>query len=127
MPVSGAPPEFNANGRGPEKVGCAQGPKATIIAVSVAVLLPVFGSLVVDDTVAVLVIGWATVGVTTIVIVAAAPLAMVPSAHWTTPLSSPPQLPCEGVTDPNVTLVGNTSLTTTESAASGPALATVSV
>src|SRR6185436_18792104 len=111
MPVSGAPPEFNANGRGPEKVGCAQGPKATIIAMSVAVL----------------VIGWATVGVTTIVIVAAAPLAMVPSAHWTTPLSSPPQLPCEGVTDPNVTLVGNTSLTTTESAASGPALATVSV
>lgn len=62
---------------------------------------------------------------TTIVIVADAPSASVPSAQVT--VAVPEQFPCAGVADTNEVLGGSTSETDTFAASDGPALVTVSV
>ena len=101
--------------------------EAVTVVVSVAVLLPVFASLVEELTVAVLVIVPPSLGaVTTMVMAVAAPGAKLARVQVTTPpawLQVQP-LP-EALT--NVTPAGSVSLTLTEVAVLGPALFTLSV
>jgi hypothetical protein len=89
----------------------------------VALLLPGTGSLVVLDTLAVLLNVPAAVGVTTIVTVALAPLATLPRLQVT--VLVPLQPPWLGVADTNVVAAGNVSVTVTAEAEVGPPLVTV--
>jgi hypothetical protein len=86
------------------------------VVVAVAELLAVFGSEVVDETDAVFESGPAAVGVTTIVTVAEAPDASVPTLHVmvVVPLQPVP------VTDTNVAPAGSVSVIVTAFAESGP-------
>jgi hypothetical protein len=80
----------------------------TVVA-ALALLLPVLGSLTFEATVAVFVIEPVACGRTTICTVAFAPFATVPSEHETvTPVCE--HVPCDGVADSNVTLLGSVSV-----------------
>jgi hypothetical protein len=65
--------------------------------------------------------------VTTTVIVAFAPFAMLPRLHVKTPPKTAPQVPWLGVAESRVTLAGNVSVTVTPVAEFGPRLVTVIV
>jgi hypothetical protein len=87
------------------------------------VLLPEFGSAVVEVTVAPFVTVPLAGAITVIVTFVVLPLARVPKAQLATPtLVVPPPLALT-----NTTLVGNTSLATTLLAAEGPEFVTVIV
>jgi hypothetical protein len=93
---------------------------------SESALLSRFGSEDAELTEAVFVIGPATVGRTTMSIVAVAPLDIVPSVHVTVPSESP-HTPVLEIAETNTTLDGSLSVTVTSDAGSGPSLVTVSV
>jgi hypothetical protein len=97
------------------------------VVVAPAVLLAGLGSLVLEDTVAVLVIGPVTWGVTLIWTLALAPLATDPSGQVTVPADCVQPLPWEGVAETNVTPAGSVSLRLTAAALEGPALLIPSV
>jgi len=93
--------------------------------VALAELLTVFGSLVVDDTDAVFVIVvFFDGGVTTIVAVTVAPLAIVPRSQVTIRFVGWVKLhdPCVELAVPNAVFRGNWSVTETLPAANGPPL-----
>jgi hypothetical protein len=96
------------------------------VVVALALLFAEFGSLTPEETLAWFVTDPVDGGVTLIVTLALAPLAMLPSAHETTP-EDWAQLPCEAVAVLNVTPLGSVSLTATVVAVEGPALLTPSV
>ena len=98
------------------------GPTVATVVVVVAELLAVLGSVPLAVTVAVFDRGPAAVGVTTMLTVTAAPLAIEPSGHVTVVV--PLQPPREDVAETNVTVAGSTSVTTALLEASGPALVT---
>src|SRR3990172_6475466 len=104
-------------------------PGFTVVVTGGVVLLPVFGSCVGLDTVAVLVseptVAAAAVGFTTIVIVALCPFVMVPSVHVT--VAVPLHVPSVVVVDTHVAFTGNVSVTSTFVAVLGPAFPTVRV
>ena len=102
-------------------VGCA----CTTVSAD-ALLFVASGSLVGDETEAVLCRAPAVVGVTLIVTVASPFAGTMPRSQPTVP-SSCVQVPWLAVAEPNVTPAGSVSVTETESAASPPALWTVSV
>jgi hypothetical protein len=107
-----------------ESVGTLAG--AVTVEVVVEVLLVRFGSVVVEETVAVLETVPAELGLTTTsVIVAEPPEAIVPREQVTVPV--PEQDPTDGVTDTNVVPAGRLSVTVTPAAELGPALATARV
>lgn len=85
-----------------------------------------FGSVAEEKTDAVLVMVPAESGLTTMSIVAVAPLPIVNRSHVTVPPDST-QLPWVGVAETNITLGGSWSMTVTPRAASGPLFVTVSV
>jgi len=95
------------------------------VVIRVSELFEGFGSDSLAETLAVLESVVATVGVTTIVTVAVAPLSSEPRAHVT--VLVPAQLPCDEEEDTNVTLTGSASLVVTLVAVLGPLLLTVSV
>ena len=104
--------------------------QGTTVVVALAELLAVFGSLVVDDTEAVFVIVvFLDGGVTMIVAVTVAPLAIVPRLHVTILFVGWVKLhdPCVAVAVPNAVFRGSWSVTETLLAANGPPLCTVSV
>ena len=89
-----------------------------------------FGSLVVDDTDAVFVIVvFLEGGVTMIVAVTVAPLAIVPRLQVTIRFVGCVKLhdPCVAVAVPNAVFRGSWSVTETPAASNGPPLCTVSV
>jgi hypothetical protein len=91
----------------------------TVVVTGPEVLFPGTGSLVALDTIAVLVSVPSASGVTTIVTVAVAPLAMGPRLHVTVPPDIE-QVPWLAVTEPNVTVVGRVSDTVTPEAEFDP-------
>jgi hypothetical protein len=96
------------------------------VVLAVAVLFAVFGSNSLLFTLALLVITSTTVGLTTILTVAVAPLARFPTLQVTVPPDRV-QLPWLGVAETKATLEGNVSVTSTPVASDGPLLVTVSV
>lgn len=96
----------------------------TIVAAAAASLSET-GSVVVEATIAVLDSEPTTVGVTTIVIVAPAPLARSPIAQVT--IVVPLHEPTDELAETNDTPAGNGSETVTPEAASGPLFVTASV
>lgn len=102
------------------------------VAVMVELLLPAFGSGVVEEPVAVLerVLPPGAFTCTTIVTVAEPGNAMSPSCARTVPLGPPAtnaQVPVLGVQETNVVCGGNGSFTSTMFAGFGPRLLTVTV
>jgi hypothetical protein len=91
---------------------------AFTVVVAVAELFAVFGSEVVEDTVAVFESGPVPVGVTTIVTVADAPEASVPIVQVTVVVAE--QEPTDDDAETNVTPAGSVSVTVTAAAESGP-------
>ena len=95
------------------------------VVTTVEELLLVLGSVSSADTLAVLEIMAATVGVTTIVTIDDEPLARAPRLHMT--VAVPEHVPCDEDDDTNVTLPGSVSAVVTPVAVPGPLLVTVSV
>src|SRR5437899_12507067 len=91
-----------------------------------AVLLARFRSASLPETVAVLLAGPGSVRITTIVTLADAPTARLPTAHRTMP-DAWVQVPPVEDADENLTPGGRASVTVTPVAGRGPALATFSV
>jgi hypothetical protein len=99
---------------------------AVTLVFDVEVLLARFGSVVVEETVAVLTTAPAELGLTTTsVIVGVAPTATVPREQVTVVV--PEQDPTDGVADTNVVPAGRTSVTVTPAAELGPAFPTARV
>jgi hypothetical protein len=93
---------------------------------ALAVLFAGKGSNSLRVTLAVLVMGPATVAVTTIVTVAPPPFAIPPRLQVTVPAACP-HVPWLDETEPNVTLPGRTSVNVTPVAGPGPRLVNVTV
>src|SRR5437870_1206540 len=100
---------------------------AATVVVVVAMLFPKYGSTPARETVATFVsVVPATVGTTTMVMVALVAPGTVPRAHVTI-LPFCEQLPCEETVEVKLTLEGSRFVTNTPVAADGPALLTVRV
>jgi hypothetical protein len=111
-----------------ESAGVPIGALAPVFTVTldVEVLFAVFGSGVVETTVAVLAIVPDALGLrTTNAIVAEPPLAIVPSEQMTALLKV--QDPCDGDAETNVVPAGKMSVTVTPAAEMGPAFVTAMV
>ncbi len=108
----------------PSVLAIARSAAAVTVVLWLAVLLAGTGSGVVDDAVAVSVISPSIVVVTMMATVTAAPLAIVPTGHDTTPAACE-QLPWLGTAETNVTEPGSVSVTTTPVASDGPRFVTV--
>jgi hypothetical protein len=108
---------------GPLPVTATSATGVTVVPTGELVLLPEFGSAVVEVTVAIFVTTPLAGALTVIVTFVALPLARVPKTQLATPaLVVPPPLALT-----NTTFVGNTSLATTLLAVEGPAFVTVIV
>jgi hypothetical protein len=104
-------------------VNCTVVPVPVTVVEVVAVLLEGIGSGVLEVTLTVFVSVPAAAGVTTIVMVAVAPFAKVPRVQVTVVV--PEQVPTEVDEETKLAPAGNTSVTDTLWAASGPPLETV--
>jgi hypothetical protein len=89
------------------------------VVTALAELFAEFGSLMLDEALAELVIDPVACGVTVICTLALAPFAIVPSGQVTVPAECE-QLPCDGTAELNVTPAGSVSLMDTAGALEGP-------